>query len=49
MIPTLPTDFPAPDDDVFFGELPHAEPGTEDADDWWLDLGRVEFPGLPTV
>lgn len=49
MTPTFSADFHGPDDEAFVRDLPQLDAAPDDADDWWLDLGRVEFPGLSAV
>lgn len=49
MIPTTSAEYRAADDDLI-GRVPEAlDPSADDPDNWWLDLGRVEFPGLSGV
>jgi hypothetical protein len=49
MTPTLPLDCQSPDDEgqVRVSEVP--DPSADDPENWWLDLGCVEFPGLSPV
>jgi hypothetical protein len=49
MTPTTLADVHGPEDEAFACDLQLFEPTPEEGDDWWLDLGRVEFPGLPAV
>lgn len=49
MNPTLPFDCPSPDDEVLVLEAEVPDPSADDPDNWWLDLGCVEFPGLSAV
>jgi hypothetical protein len=49
MTPTMPTDYTSPEDEVLVLETEMPDPSADDPDNWWLDLGRVEFPGLAAV
>jgi len=42
MTPTIPSDYHAPDVEVL-------DPSADDPENWWLDLGCVEFPELLPV
>jgi hypothetical protein len=49
MIPTMPPEYQTPDDEGYVRVPEVLDPSADDPDNWWLDLGRVEFPGLSAV
>jgi hypothetical protein len=49
MSPTISPDSQSPDDELLVRVPEVLDPSADDPDNWWLDLGRVEFPGLSPV
>jgi hypothetical protein len=49
MTPTLPPDYQSPEDEVLARAAEVPDPSADDPENWWLDLGCVEFPALPPL
>jgi len=48
-MPTPAPEHLSPDDEAFARVPEVPDPAADDPENWWLDLGRVEFPGLSPV
>ena len=49
MSPTIDSNCEITNDEPFVRAPDVPDPAADDPENWWLDLGRVEFPGLAVV